>query len=292
MGRPTKIEGNPEHPASLGATDAFTQAAILDLYDPDRAQTVTHRGEVAPWGDFLAAMQSALAARRPSKGAGLRFLTGPDHLAVAGRADGDDPGGLPAGQWHQYDPVASAPAPRPAGSRPRRRRSTTSTRPTSSSRSTPTSWLRSRLVRYQKDFAGRASRHRRPQGDEPALRGREHAVAHRHEGRSPARRCVPREIEAFARELAGSRRRRPGPRATGERQRRAAGRARPRQVGCRGRQGSAGAPRHVARRRRATTSPPPVHALAHAMNQALGNVGTTVTYGASIDASRGPRRRR
>ena len=41
MGRPTKIEGNPEHPASLGATDAFTQAAILGLYDPDRAQTVT-----------------------------------------------------------------------------------------------------------------------------------------------------------------------------------------------------------------------------------------------------------
>src|ERR671918_747486 len=42
MGRPTKIEGNPEHPASLGATDVFTQAAILSLYDPDRAQTLTH----------------------------------------------------------------------------------------------------------------------------------------------------------------------------------------------------------------------------------------------------------
>ena len=43
-GRPTKIEGNPQHPASLGATDAFTQAAILDLYDPDRAQTITRLG--------------------------------------------------------------------------------------------------------------------------------------------------------------------------------------------------------------------------------------------------------
>ena len=60
MGRPTKIEGNPEHPASLGATDAFTQAAVLGLYDPDRAQTVTYRGEVRPWGAFLSAMQTAL----------------------------------------------------------------------------------------------------------------------------------------------------------------------------------------------------------------------------------------
>ena len=61
MGRPTKIEGNPEHPASLGAADAVTQAAVLGLYDPDRLQTVTYRGEVRPWSAFMGAMQSAIS---------------------------------------------------------------------------------------------------------------------------------------------------------------------------------------------------------------------------------------
>ena len=55
-GRPTKIEGNPGHPASLGATDVFMQAAILQLYDPDRSQTVLHRGFASTWDAFLAAL--------------------------------------------------------------------------------------------------------------------------------------------------------------------------------------------------------------------------------------------
>lgn len=59
-GRPIKVEGNPLHPDSLGATDAFTQASILTLYDPDRAQAVTHRGQIRTWESFQAELLQAL----------------------------------------------------------------------------------------------------------------------------------------------------------------------------------------------------------------------------------------
>src|SRR5712675_1041895 len=74
-GRPTKIEGNPLHPGSLGATDVFAQAAILGLYDPDRSQTLRNLGEIRPWSSFLGAINAALTAQKPLKGAGLRILT-------------------------------------------------------------------------------------------------------------------------------------------------------------------------------------------------------------------------
>jgi MoCo/4Fe-4S cofactor protein with predicted Tat translocation signal len=51
MGRPTKVEGNPDHPSSLGATNVFHQAAVLELYDPDRSQTVRHLGQTRTWDE-------------------------------------------------------------------------------------------------------------------------------------------------------------------------------------------------------------------------------------------------
>ena len=69
MGRPTMVEGNPDHPDSLGAIDRFTQAAILGLYDPDRSQVVTRGGEISTWDGFLLAAVDALdAPARPSEG--------------------------------------------------------------------------------------------------------------------------------------------------------------------------------------------------------------------------------
>src|SRR5204863_10147263 len=74
MYRPTKIEGNPDHPSSLGASDAFMQASVLSLYDPDRSQVVRHLGEISTWSDFLAALVPVLKAAA-TNGAGLRLLT-------------------------------------------------------------------------------------------------------------------------------------------------------------------------------------------------------------------------
>ena len=59
LGRPTKIEGNAEHPVSQGGTDVFAQASLLGLYDPDRSQTVTYLGDVRSWSSFCKAAQTS-----------------------------------------------------------------------------------------------------------------------------------------------------------------------------------------------------------------------------------------
>src|SRR5277367_5857681 len=61
LGRPTKIEGNNLHPASLGGTDIFAQASILGMYDPDRSQAITHLGDVASWAEFVTEIKGPFA---------------------------------------------------------------------------------------------------------------------------------------------------------------------------------------------------------------------------------------
>jgi molybdopterin-containing oxidoreductase family iron-sulfur binding subunit len=73
--RPIKIDGNPEHPVTRGGSDPLTQGTLLGLYDPDRAQKITYRGESRTWPEFLEQFQSMLAIKRASGGQGLYFLS-------------------------------------------------------------------------------------------------------------------------------------------------------------------------------------------------------------------------
>src|SRR5579863_8259820 len=104
LGRPTKVEGNPDHPASLGAASAFAQASVLTLYDPDRSQVPTHLGRVASWEAFLAEITDALNNRRPSKGAGVRLLTENVTSPTLAEQIRAFLAQFPSAKWHQYEP--------------------------------------------------------------------------------------------------------------------------------------------------------------------------------------------
>jgi MoCo/4Fe-4S cofactor protein with predicted Tat translocation signal len=104
MNRPTKIEGNPEHPSSLGASDAFMQASVLGLYDPDRSQVIRKIGDTATWGDFIGAIQPILTAAR-TNGAGLRILTQSTSSPTFGAQMQRLLTQYPGMKWHQWDAV-------------------------------------------------------------------------------------------------------------------------------------------------------------------------------------------
>jgi molybdopterin-containing oxidoreductase family iron-sulfur binding subunit len=105
MGRPTKVEGNPDHPASLGATDIYAQADILTLYDPDRSQAVRFAGVIRPWSAFVNVAQAELERLKGQQGAGLRILTETvtsPSLAAQIRSLLAE---LPQAGWHAFEPV-------------------------------------------------------------------------------------------------------------------------------------------------------------------------------------------
>jgi len=120
-GRPTKIEGNPDHPNNRpvdfpaedpyrdprgsSATDIFTQAAILGLYDPDRSQTLTFREDIRTWTAFVGEMRSALDAQRSKGGSGIRFLTETIVSPTLGAQIKALLAELPQAKWHQYEPA-------------------------------------------------------------------------------------------------------------------------------------------------------------------------------------------
>ncbi len=109
-GRPTKAEGNPLHPASLGATDIFMQASVLDLYDPDRSHSVTHRGQTSTWEALRSALAATSRSAEKSHGAGVHLLTerltSPTLLAQLQELMGK----FPELRWHSWEPLETGAA--------------------------------------------------------------------------------------------------------------------------------------------------------------------------------------
>ena len=105
LGRPTKVEGNPGHPASLGATDVHGQASVLDLYDPDRAARLTELGDSRTWDDFLLALAAAIGPLRRNGGAGLAVLTETVTSPTIGSQMAAMLAAFPNARWYSYDPA-------------------------------------------------------------------------------------------------------------------------------------------------------------------------------------------
>jgi len=106
-GRPIKIEGNPLHPDSLGATDTFAQASILDLYDPSRSRRFVQKNKLSDretFEKYLADLRTKMSA---DGGAGLAFLVEETHSPTRERLRDELLKQFPKMRWCVYDPLLS-----------------------------------------------------------------------------------------------------------------------------------------------------------------------------------------
>jgi molybdopterin-containing oxidoreductase family iron-sulfur binding subunit len=106
-GRPTKLEGNPDHPVTQGRSDIFMQAAVLGLYDPDRAQGPTRRGEPVSWNDVADHIGALRAEWGRTRGEGLRLLTGPVTSPTLSRQLDTLLKQFPKARIHTHEPVGN-----------------------------------------------------------------------------------------------------------------------------------------------------------------------------------------
>ena len=105
-GRPIKIEGNPLHPSTAGASNLLMQAAMLGLYDPDRSQTVRHDGAEKTWDDFVAAWQQSEPSHRENGGSGLAVLSESFSSPTLTRLRSGFQARFPNARWATFDPTS------------------------------------------------------------------------------------------------------------------------------------------------------------------------------------------
>ena len=115
-GRPVKIEGNPLHPQSLGASHALAQASILELYDPDRSQnpieqsgqeTIVHAGDAQQdkWAKFDAVLRDHLHGVKDRRGSGFYVLSEASSSPTLARLRQQLLAQMPEAQWLEYEPL-------------------------------------------------------------------------------------------------------------------------------------------------------------------------------------------
>ncbi len=103
--RPTKLEGNPDHPLSLGATSLQAQGSVLNMYDPDRLRTVVTNHRDASWTAFTPELRRQAALQAQKRGSGLRILSGSSTSPTFQAAMGRVMERFPEAVWHQWEPV-------------------------------------------------------------------------------------------------------------------------------------------------------------------------------------------
>jgi MoCo/4Fe-4S cofactor protein with predicted Tat translocation signal len=277
-GRPTKIEGNPDHPTSRGATDLFAQAAILDLYDPDRSQAITHLGEIRTFEAFVAALKDVVNAQTgPSLGAGIRILSETVTSPTLSAQIDELLGRFPQAKWVQWEPFGRHNA--REGSRLAFGEYVDAQYAFEKadvvlSLDADFMCTGSTGLKHARAFASR----RRLEGDKAqsirfyAVESSPSNTGSKADHRLPMRAS---EIEGFARAVAAQ----VGVNAGGNAAAPAAAQAWIAAL-VKDLQAARGRSLVVA----GDTQPPLVHALAHAMNEALGNVGTTVVYTQTAEA--------
>ncbi len=274
--RPTKIEGNDKHPASLGGTDIFAQASVLGMYDPDRSQTITYLQDGRTWGDFLEAMRGPMTSQQSAQGAGIRILT----RTVSSPTLADQLRAVlkqyPQAKWHVYEPVnrdnvlagAQAAFGQPVETQYKLDGADVIV-------SLDADFLYAGFpgnVRYIRDFAKRRDPDAASINRLYVIESTPSSTGAKADARLPLRAL---EIEGFTRALAST-------------------------LGVNGVTGSVSAEQQAfaaavakdlqAHRGSSVVIPgdhqsPAVHALAHAINQILGNAGKTVVYTDPVDAN-------
>jgi MoCo/4Fe-4S cofactor protein with predicted Tat translocation signal len=274
MFRPTKIEGNPEHPAGFAGTDLYAQASILNLYDPDRAQNITYLGDVRSWNAFMEAVRGPMSVQKSVAGSGVRILTqtvSSPTLAAQIRSYMD---ANPQAKWHVYEPINRdnvVEGAKMAFGEPVETRYDLSKADVIVSLDADFLYAGfPGFTRYTRDFAAR----RNPDANMNRLyviESTPSSTGMKADHRLPLRAS---EIENFGRALASAVGMNAGGSASSEQQRFISALAKDLQA-------HKGSSVVVAGHHQ----PAVVHALAHALNQGLGNVGKTVFYTDPIDTN-------